>query len=120
MKKLSREELSNQHHFLSVGDLKKFLRDNPDLTDDAPVVVERIEDIYFKNNGWGVYLKEGDSYYWKSKLNEDMKEEIERRKSGLTNTHFHPFNPSSQLQGFALKDLRLQLLEINTRITCNK
>jgi hypothetical protein len=82
MRKLSRKELFDMNHYLTVGDLKKFLRDNPDITDDAPVVVERIQDIYFKDNGWGVYLKEGDSYYWKSKLNEDMKEEIERRKRG--------------------------------------
>jgi len=82
MRKLSRKELFDMNHYLTVGDLKKFLRDNPDITDDAPVVVERIQDIYFKDNGWGVYLKEGESYYGKIELNSDMKDEIERRRKG--------------------------------------
>ena len=48
-KKLTIDEVKN-HHGLSVGDLRKFLKDNPDLTDDAPVLVERIEDFYFEKN----------------------------------------------------------------------
>lgn len=36
-------------HYLTVGDLKKHIRDLPD---DTPVCYQRIEDMYFENNGW--------------------------------------------------------------------
>lgn len=69
---------------LTVGSLKKFLADNPDLSDDAPVLVERIEDLYFEKNGWSVYLKEGEHYHNCKSMNENMRDEIERRARGET------------------------------------
>lgn len=82
MKKLTREELHNRIHGLTVGELKRFLQNNPDLTDDAPVVIERVEDVYFEKHGWGVYLKEGEHYNYILNHNKNMQEEIDRRERG--------------------------------------
>lgn len=35
-----------------------------------------------RSEGWGVYLKEGDSYYSAKTINIRMEEEISRRKNG--------------------------------------
>ena len=44
---------------LTVGDLRKFLEThNP--PDDAIVLVERVEDIYFEKHGWKTVEKEFD------------------------------------------------------------
>jgi hypothetical protein len=60
MKEISKEELKNRYkHNLTVGKLKQFL-DEHNLPDDAKVVIERIEDVYYKDYGWGVYLKKGE------------------------------------------------------------
>ncbi len=59
-KKLTREELNNSHeHSLTVGDLKRFLEEH-DLPDDAKVLVERIEDVYYEKNSWSVLEKDTD------------------------------------------------------------
>jgi len=77
------KEFFNKGHRLTVGQLKSFLNNNPDLTDDAPVLVERIKDFYFEKNGWGVYLKEGEHYNSILNFNEEMRQEIKRRENGL-------------------------------------
>ena len=53
------EDLSRYEDYLTVGRLKKFLENNPDLPDDALVLTQRVEDKYYEENGWGVVLKEG-------------------------------------------------------------
>ena len=106
MNKLKKEDLRKytNNGCLTVGDLKKFI-ETYNLPDDAPVMVQRIEDRYYEGNdisgmsgckdtddglfppgskseGWGVYLKEGDSYYSIKNMNIRMEEEIVRRKNG--------------------------------------
>jgi hypothetical protein len=106
MDKIKKEDLYRytNNGFLTVGQLKKFIEEN-NLPDDAPVVVQRIEDSYYegrdisgmsgcpdtedgiyppgsRSEGWGVYLKEGDSYYSAKTINIRMEEEIARRKNG--------------------------------------
>lgn len=49
--------LSRSGGHLTVGELRRFLSDRK-LPDDAPVVVQRIEDVYYENHGWWVYPKE--------------------------------------------------------------
>ena len=56
------EDLSRYEDYLTVGRLKKFLENNPDLPDDALVLTQRVEDVYYEENGWGVVLKEGYPY----------------------------------------------------------
>ena len=106
MRKLDKKDLFKcaSNGFMTVGDLKKFIEEN-NIPDEAPVIVERIEDSYYegqdisgmsgcescpdgiyppgsKSEGWGVYLKEGDSYHWTKTMNIRMKEEVTRRKIG--------------------------------------
>lgn len=58
--KMSKEDLDNGYeHYLTVGDLKKFLEQH-DLPNDAKVLVERVEDAYYEDNNWRVYEKDTD------------------------------------------------------------
>jgi len=95
--KLSKESLFDRHG-LTIGQLKKFLQEHPDLKDDAPVLVERVEDFYFDKNNWGVYLKEGEHYHNILKLNEKMRQEIKRREQGLNPDYHKIKEPSSFIQ----------------------
>lgn len=88
---ITREELlSKTHHRLTMGALRKFVLNNPDILDTAPVMCERIEDSYFnprewaggKSEGWRVLLEEGENYHSMKKLNQNMEEEIIRREKG--------------------------------------
>jgi hypothetical protein len=62
--------------------LKKFLEEHPELPDDANVLIQRVEDRYYEEHGWGVVLKEGDHYHMYKEQNYRMNEEIKRRKNG--------------------------------------
>lgn len=76
------EDLSRYGDYLTVGRLKKFLENNPDLPDDALVLTQRVEDVYYEEHGWGVVLKEGYPYHMTKTANIRMEEEIRRRKNG--------------------------------------
>lgn len=59
---LSREDVQNgvnNFHFFTYGRLKEELAKH-DIPDDTPILVERVEDVYFEKNGWDVMLIEGD------------------------------------------------------------
>jgi hypothetical protein len=106
MNKIEKDDLYRytSNGFLTVGRLKKFIEEN-NLPDDSPVLVQRIEDRYYEGNdisgmsgctdtedgiyppgsksaGWGVYLKEGETYHSAKSMNERMNEEIILRKNG--------------------------------------
>ena len=61
MKKLSKEEIQNYEHTLTVGKLKEFIEEY-NLPDDAKVLIQRVEDKYYES-GWGVHLKAGYDAY---------------------------------------------------------
>jgi hypothetical protein len=65
-----KEDLFNGYT-LTVGKLKKFIEEH-NLPDDAPVLIERIEDVYFEKHNWSVYLKEGESFHYLKQFNEDI------------------------------------------------
>src|SRR5688572_3452536 len=46
-----------ESHYLTWGQLKEFAKKH-NISDNALVVVERVEDIYFKKHNWDVYAKE--------------------------------------------------------------
>lgn len=50
------------HEHKTVGGLKEHIEKN-NIPDSAIVMVQRIEDKYYENNNWNVYLKEGDFSY---------------------------------------------------------
>lgn len=54
---------------LTVGKLKKFIEDN-NIPDDALVLIQRVEDLYFEKNNWNVYLKEGEQFHYYKQFNE--------------------------------------------------
>ena len=60
MIEITKDELTNRYRsHLTVGDLKEFLYKH-NFPNDAKVVIERVEDVYYEKHHWGVYLKEGD------------------------------------------------------------
>ena len=77
------ENIDNGYeHFLTVGQLREFLENNKNIPDDAKVLVQRVEDVYYEKHGWGVVLKEGEHYHSHLEMNKNMREEIERRARG--------------------------------------
>ena len=60
MKQITSEEAKNKYvHYLRVGDLKKQLEEYPD---DALVVAQRVEDVYYEKHSWET-LKRPDPIY---------------------------------------------------------
>ena len=52
---MTSKEFKDKHkHYLTVGQLKKQLEDYPD---DALVVAERVEDVYYEEHGWQTLKK---------------------------------------------------------------
>lgn len=48
---------------LSIGRLRRFLEKNKNLPDEAPVLIERIEDKYFEGiKGWETYKQPNDTF----------------------------------------------------------
>jgi hypothetical protein len=101
MNNKTKEFFTERNHVLKIKDIKRFLENNPDLDDEAIVMIERIEDRYFdgvdisgfmtkdgiapegtKANGWPVYLIEGESYHSVIDFENEMIKEIEIIKSG--------------------------------------
>jgi len=95
MEKLTKEQLSNYNHHLTVGRLKEFI-EKYNISDDAIIVVERVEDSYFegsdisgmrgcndtedgiypegsKAQGWGVYLKKGQGWHMCDRHNKKVR-----------------------------------------------
>lgn len=77
---LEKEKLKS-YTGLTVGALKRFIEEF-NIPDNAPVVMQRIEDVYFEQNNWGVYLKEGENFYNIKAFNKEMEDEISRREKG--------------------------------------
>ena len=73
LKVLTKDELLSYRnsHYLTVGRLLEFIKDN-NIPEDAIVVSQRIEDIYFQTHHWGVYTKEGDHAHWMKDMNEKI------------------------------------------------
>jgi predicted glycoside hydrolase/deacetylase ChbG (UPF0249 family) len=59
IKEITKEELKKYNYYLTVGDLKKFL-DKHNIPDNSPVLIQRVENVYYEKHHWGVYLKEGE------------------------------------------------------------
>ena len=72
-KVLSKEKLLSyrESHYLTVGRLLEFIKKN-NIPEDAIVVSQRVEDIYFETHSWGVYQKEGDHTRWMRDMNKKI------------------------------------------------
>jgi hypothetical protein len=69
---LSLDDIKKYKDHLTIGELKKIIANIPD---DGKILIERIEDVYYENNHWGVVLKEGESYLNAKKWNENIDSE---------------------------------------------
>lgn len=73
LKTLTKDELLSYRnsHYLTVGRLLEFIKEN-NISENAIVVSQRIEDIYFQTHHWGVYTKEGEHTRWMRDMNEKI------------------------------------------------
>ena len=108
---MTKEELlSKTNHHFTMKDLRRFVRENEFLTNDSPILVERVTDNYFEGRerngvqigGWDVLKVEGYHYHSSLEWNEKMQAEIERRERG-EEPEYEMENPSECI--FAEKQL---------------
>ena len=59
-------------HYSTVGELLKFIKDN-NIPDDAKILMQRVEDVYFDKHGWTTTNKEGYEYHSIVSMNEALK-----------------------------------------------
>lgn len=55
-KNLTKEDVLKFKYVLTVGQLRKFIEKH-NISDDAPILVQRIEDVYFDKHNWPTYRK---------------------------------------------------------------
>lgn len=106
VKILTADDLISRTDVLTVGKLKEFIKKH-NLQDDAVVLIERVEDVYYEKYGWGVYLKEGFEYNNVIRGNKDIQNEIDRRERGeqakyprMKNPALHIINDENILNSF--------------------
>lgn len=81
---ISQEELANEYKdYLTVGKLLNFIKRN-NIPESAKVVSQRVEDFYYKRNGWCVVYKEGEHYHSHIKLVDSVKKEPDEYKVKLS------------------------------------
>jgi len=60
LQEITKEDIKTGYKdYLTVGDLKAFLS-KYDLPDNAKIMIQRVEDVYYEKHNWAVYLKEGE------------------------------------------------------------
>ena len=87
---MTKEDLLNKKLHFTMKDLRRFVKENDFLTDDSPILVERVSDNYFESRelngvqigGWDVLKVEGYHYHSSLEWNNRMQKEIERREKG--------------------------------------
>ena len=90
--------------------LRRFVKENENLSDDSPILIERVTNNYFEGRelngvqigGWDVLKVEGYHYHSSLEWNEKMKAEVERRERG-EESEYDMENPSEFI--FAEKQL---------------
>lgn len=94
---LTEKEIKEEYgYYLTVGQLKKDI-ETYGISDDAHVMVQRVEDVYYNTHGWGVLLKKGEHYHNVLRMNENMREEIARRERGEEPEYPRIENPSNYI-----------------------
>ena len=82
MKEITKEELDEGfEHYLTVGKLLDYI-EKYNISRDAKVLTQRVEDVYYNKYNWGVVLGKGFHYYSIEKMNQNMIDEENRRKLG--------------------------------------
>ena len=111
-REITKEELNGfvDHHYLTVGRLEKFIKEH-ELAPDSIVVVQRVEDIYYENHKWGVYLKEGEDTYHCKSWNEDIRGEYLDAKR-------YPRLVGKELKPFTDEEIRKSMVQYHPIFSC--
>jgi len=78
-KEITLEELKKYDDYLTVGKLKELIA-KYNLPDDGKILIERVEDVYYEKDNWGVVFSPGFWYERLEAFNKNMEEEIKRRE----------------------------------------
>lgn len=124
---MTKEELLNKKLHFTMESLRRFVKENGDLSDDVPVVIERVTDNYFEGrefngstiSGWDVLKVEGYHYHSSLAWNEKMQEEIERRERG-EEPEYEMENPSEFIFGEEKLEEMKEQFYIGEGITTDK
>ena len=124
---MTKEDLLSKKLHFTMESLRRFVRENGDLSDDVPVVIERVTDNYFEGRefngvqigGWDVLKVEGYHYHSSLEWNEKMQEEIERRERG-EEPEYEMENPSESIFGEEKLEEMKEQFYIGEGITTDK
>ena len=121
-----KELLSKKLHF-TMESLRRFVKENEELSDDTPILIERVTDNYFEGRelngsivgGWGVLKVEGYHYHSSLEWNNRMQKEIERRERG-EEPEYEMENPSECIFGEEKLEEMKEQFYIGEGITTDK
>ena len=124
---MTKEELLNKKLHFTMESLRRFVKENEDLGDDTPILIERVTDNYFEGRelngvqigGWDVLKVEGYHYHSSLEWNEKMQEEIERRERG-EEPEYEMENPSEFIFGEEKLEEMKEQFYIGEGITTDK
>jgi hypothetical protein len=60
-------------HYATVGDLLEFIYKN-NISRDAKILLQRVEDVYFNEHHWTTINKEGENYHYAKNFNDELLE----------------------------------------------
>ena len=124
---MTKEELLNKKLHFTMESLRRFVKENEDLGDDTPILIERVTNNYFEGRelngvqigGWDVLKVEGYHYHSSLEWNEKMQEEIERRERG-EEPEYEMENPSEFIFGEEKLEEMKEQFYIGEGITTDK
>lgn len=98
-REIRKEDLSSRYReYLTVKELREMLEKYPD---DAKILVQRIEDMYFQKYNWGVVFKEGDATRMTREFNEKL------RDGTLSNKEEYPELESERYRETTEEEMRI-------------
>ena len=121
-----KELLSKKLHF-TMESLRRFVKENEELGDDTPILIERVTDNYFQKrdfngneiSGWDVLKVEGYHYHSSLAWNEKIQAEIQRRERG-EEPEYDMENPSEFIFGEERLEEMKEQFYIGEGITTDK
>ncbi len=124
---MTKEDLLNKKLHFTMESLRRFVKENEDLGDDTPILIERVTNNYFEKrdfngstvNGWDVLKVEGYHYHSSLEWNEKMQAEIERRERG-EEPEYEMENPSEFIFGEEKLEEMKEQFYIGEGITIDK
>ena len=124
---MTKEELLRKKLHFTMESLRRFVKENEELSDNAPILIERVTDNYFQKrdfngseiSGWDVLKVEGYHYHSSLAWNEKMQEEIERRERG-EEPEYEMENPSEFIFGEEKLEEMKEQFYIGEGITTDK